>query len=235
MSHWLLIVLLDKGTMTKKKLKGQVAFITGASSGLGFETALILAKNGAHILAAGRSVKKLEILSDSIEAISGSCTLIPIDLEKTNSIENMAANIYERWQKLDIMIHCASSTLPMMPVTQSLNKETNYHISLNFIVSLRLITSFDTALKNSSNGQVIYVTDEQTKKFNSLYNATKRASEELFCSYKSESERLGVKVFIYKPMPMNSGIRLKLYPGEDKKKLTTTRLEAIRLTNLLSI
>ena len=66
MRHWLLIVLLDERTMTKKKLKGQIAFITGASSGLGFETALILAKNGAHILAAGRSVKKLEILSDSI-------------------------------------------------------------------------------------------------------------------------------------------------------------------------
>ena len=49
MSHWLLIVLLDKGTVTKTKLKGKVAFITGASSGLGFETALILAKNGAHI------------------------------------------------------------------------------------------------------------------------------------------------------------------------------------------
>ena len=96
MSHWLLIVLLDKQTMTKTKLQGQVALITGASSGLGFETALILAKNGAHILAAGRSVKKLELLSDSIEAISGSCTLIPVDLEKANSIENMAVNIYER-------------------------------------------------------------------------------------------------------------------------------------------
>ena len=221
--------------MTKKKLQGQIAFITGASSGLGFETALILAKNGAHILAAGRNVKKLEMLSNSIEALSGTCTLIPIELEKANSIENMAMNIFDRWQKLDIMVHCASSTLPMMPITQSLNKETNYHISLNFIVSLRLISSLDTALKNSSNAQVIYVTDEQTKKFNGLYNATKKASEELFSSYKSETARLGVRVFIYKPMPMNSGIRLKLYPGENKKKLTTTQIEAVKLTNQLLI
>ena len=219
--------------MAKKKLKGQVAFITGASNGLGFETALILAKSGAHILAAGRNIQKLEMLADSIKALSGSCTLIPIDLEKANTIENLAANIYDRWQKLDIMIHCASSTLPMMPITQSFNQETNYQISLNFLVSLRLISSFHIALKSSSNAQVIYVTDEQTKKFNGLYNATKKASEELFSSYKSESARLGVKVFIYKPLPMNSGIRLKLYPGEDKKKLNTTRMEAIKLTKQL--
>ncbi len=221
--------------MSKKKLHGQVAFITGASKGLGFETSLILAKNGAHILATGRNVKDLEILSDSIKALSGSCTLIPIDLEKANSIENMATSIINRWKKLDIMIHCASSTLPMMPVTQSLNKETNYYISLNFLVSLRLISSFDTALKNSSNAQVIYVSDEQTKKFNGLYNATKKASEEIFSSYKSENLRLGVKVSIHKPMPMNSGIRVKLYPGENKEKLSTTRLEAEKLTNRLLI
>ena len=221
--------------MSKKRLQGKVAFITGASAGLGFEASLILAKNGAHILAAGRNIKNLETLSDSIRALSGTCTLIPIDLEKANSIENMALSISNRWKKLDIMIHCASSSLPMMPVTQSLNKETNYHISLNFLVSLRLISSFDTALKKSSNAQVIYVTDEQTKKFNSLYNATKKASEELFYSYKSESFRLGVKVFIHKPMPMNSGTRVKLYPGEDKKKLNTTSLEAVKLTKRLLI
>ena len=40
------------------------------------------------------------------------------------------------------------------------------------------------------------------------------------------------KVFIHKPMPMNSGIRVKLFPGEDKKKLSTTRLEAVKLTKL---
>ena len=221
--------------MTKKKLQGQIALITGASGGLGFEAALILAKNGAHILAAGRKVEKLEILSKSIEAFSGTCTLIPIELEKANSIENMAINIFDRWQKLDIMVHCASSTLPMMPVTQSLNKETNYHISLNFTVSLRLISSFDTALKNSSNAQVIYIMDEQPKKYNSLYNATKKASEELFSSYEAESARLGVKVSIYKPMQMHSGIRLRLYPGEDKKKLNTPRMEAIKLTKKLLV
>ena len=68
--------------MSRKKLQGQVALITGASKGLGFETSLILAKNGAHILAAGRNIKDLETLSDTIKALSGSCTLIPIDLEK---------------------------------------------------------------------------------------------------------------------------------------------------------
>ncbi len=219
--------------MSKKKLQGKVALITGSSRSLGFQTALILAKNGAHILATGRDITNLELLSDSIKNLSGSCTIIPIDLEKANSIENLAKNVYERWQKLDILVHCASSTLPMMPVNQSLTKETNYHISLNLLVSLRLISSFDHALKSACNAQVIYVTDCQSKKFNGLYNATKKASEELFSSYKAENIRLGINVYIYKPMPMNSGIRLKLYPGEDKKKLTTARLEAIKLTKIL--
>ena len=61
------------------------------------------------------------------------------------------------------------------------------------------------------------------------------ASEELFSSYDAESARLGVKVSIYKPMQMHSGIRLRLYPGEDKEKLNTPRMEAIKLTKKLLV
>ena len=84
-------------------------------------------------------------------------------------------------------------------------------------------------MKKSSNALVVYTTDEQPKKYNSLYNASKKASEEIFSSYKSENERLGVQVYIHRPKPMDSGIRLKLYPGEDKSRLAHTQAEALKL------
>lgn len=78
-------------------LKGRIALVTGASRGIGYFTALELAKAGAHVIACARTVGGLEELDDAIKAVGGTATLVPFDLSDMNAIDALGANIFERW------------------------------------------------------------------------------------------------------------------------------------------
>ena len=61
-------------------LEGRIALVTGASRGIGYATALALARQGAHVIAVARTSGGLEELDDAIQTAGGSATLVPMDL-----------------------------------------------------------------------------------------------------------------------------------------------------------
>ena len=73
--------------MSDRALKGRVAFVTGASRGIGRAVALALAKAGAHVVVSARSLAQLESLDDEIQAFGGAATLLQLDLKKGAAID----------------------------------------------------------------------------------------------------------------------------------------------------
>ncbi len=69
-------------------LSGQVALVTGASSGLGYRFSKVLAKCGAKVALAARRVNKLETLENEIRDAGGECAVIPMDVQDRDSIRN---------------------------------------------------------------------------------------------------------------------------------------------------
>ena len=61
-------------------LADRIALVTGASRGIGYATALALARAGAHVVAVARTVGGLEELDDAIKAAGSSATLTPLDM-----------------------------------------------------------------------------------------------------------------------------------------------------------
>src|ERR1700760_637947 len=90
--------------MTASPLAGRIALVTGASRGIGQATALALARAGAHVVAAARTVGGLEELDDRIRAAGGSATLVPLDLRDFVKIDELAAALYQRYGRLDILV-----------------------------------------------------------------------------------------------------------------------------------
>jgi NAD(P)-dependent dehydrogenase (short-subunit alcohol dehydrogenase family) len=70
-------------------LSGQVAFVTGASSGLGRRFALLLAANGARVVATARRMERLESLAAEITGAGGTC--LPLQLDVTDAEQIAAA------------------------------------------------------------------------------------------------------------------------------------------------
>ena len=76
-----------------KPLANRIALVTGASRGIGFATALALAKAGAHIVAVARTTGGLEELDDRIQSAGSTATLVPLDLKDYAGIDRLAGAV----------------------------------------------------------------------------------------------------------------------------------------------
>ena len=82
----------------------KIALITGAGSGIGAETAIVLAKQKCHIIITGKSISSLEKTEKIIVENGGSCTLVKLDMNDFIGIDKLGLEIFKRWKKLDILI-----------------------------------------------------------------------------------------------------------------------------------
>jgi NAD(P)-dependent dehydrogenase (short-subunit alcohol dehydrogenase family) len=88
-------------------LRGRVALVTGASSGLGHRFARTLAAAGATVAAAARRVEKLDQLARDIEAAGGTCLPVPLDVTDPESIANAVREATEALGLVDILVNNA--------------------------------------------------------------------------------------------------------------------------------
>lgn len=212
-----------------------VAVVTGASRGIGFEVAMLLAKKNVHVIALARTVGGLEALSDKITGINGSSTMVPINLTNFEELNKLALNIFERWKKIDVFIHCASASTAMSPVTSLPIKDFEKLFMINTSATLNLIQVFDPLLRASNIKKAVFIDDNNRGKFLSAYASSKAAAREIIKIYKEESKRIGAKVIIFNPNPMPTNLRAKFYPGEDRTKLSSCVSQARKLVKLIKL
>ena len=88
-------------------LTGQVALVTGTTSGLGHRFAKVLAKCGAAVVLTGRRVEKLEKLAEEIRADGGTCEPIAMDMMDRDNIKAVVAEAEEKLGTITILINNA--------------------------------------------------------------------------------------------------------------------------------
>jgi NAD(P)-dependent dehydrogenase (short-subunit alcohol dehydrogenase family) len=90
-------------------LTGRVALVTGANSGIGYETAFALAGHGAHVVLACRNPDKARQAYDTLEndLDRSSLEILPLDLSDLYSVRAAAAKVLERHARLDLLINNA--------------------------------------------------------------------------------------------------------------------------------
>ena len=89
----------------QRTLTGKVAIVTGASSGIGEATVLELASRGASVVAAARSVEKLEDLAR--RAAASGVLVVEADVADRDSVETMIGRTVEKFGRLDVLVNNA--------------------------------------------------------------------------------------------------------------------------------
>ncbi len=207
-----------------RRLEGKVALVTGASRGLGYATALHLAKEGAHIIATARTRGGLEELDDAVKAAGSTATLVPMNLTDYEAIDRLGAAIFERWKKLDVLVGNAGTLGKLTPLAHIDPKVWDDAMATNLTANYRVIRSMDALLQAAPAGRAIFVTSGLAQKcfpYWGTYSVGKAALEALVRTYAGEVATTNLRVNCFSPGATRTKMRATAMPGEDPETLPT--------------
>ena len=216
-------------------LLGKIALVTGASRGIGYATALALARAGAHVVAVARTVGGLEELDDAIRAAGGSATLVPLDLKDYEGIARLAAALNERYRRLDILIANAGILGPLSPLGHVPPNEWDEVMAVNVTANWHLVRSMDPLLRMSDAGRVVFLTSgvgANPRAYWGPYAISKAALDALARTSAAETVTTNVRVNLLSPGPTRTRMRAAAMPGEDPMSLKTAEPVADKIVEL---
>ena len=203
-------------------LAGTIALVTGASRGIGAAVAERFAAEGAHVVAAARTVGGLEEVDDRIRARGGSTTLVPLDLRDFIKIDELAARLYERYGRLDILVGNAGEFGAFSPLGHIDPTLWGEVIELNLTANWRLIRAMDPLLRAAPAGRAIFVTSRlgrDAPPYYGPYAVAKAGLETLVRIYAGEIARTRVRANLIDPGSVRTRLRARIFPGENPAAL----------------
>jgi NAD(P)-dependent dehydrogenase (short-subunit alcohol dehydrogenase family) len=204
------------------RLAGKIALVTGASRGIGAAVAERFAAEGAHPVLAARTVGGLEEVDDRIRAAGGTATLVPLDLRDFVKIDELAAAIYQRFGRLDILVGNAAEFGTFSPLGHIDPKLWQEIIDLNLTANWRLIRAMDPLLRAAEHGRAIFVTSgiaRAPRAYWGPYAVSKAGLEALVKTYAAEIEKTRVRVNLIGPGVVRTRLRARVFPGENAMDL----------------
>ena len=100
------------------RLENKVAIITGAASGIGRETALRFAREGARVTLADRNRDGGEKTRSLVEGAGGEAHFVPVDVSKVDQVEEMVEQTVERFGGLDVLVNAAAVLIRTPPLAE---------------------------------------------------------------------------------------------------------------------
>jgi len=217
-------------------IKGKVAIITGASSGIGYATALTLSKAGAKVAIGARRVDKLEALAKKITDNGGEVFYQKLDVTQRLECDNFAKAVLEKWNSIDILVNNAG----LMPLSffKSLKvDEWDKMIDVNIKGVLYSTGAVITHMKEKKSGHIVNLSSVAGRVVfasGSVYCATKFAIAAFSEGLRKEfSARTNIRVTSIEPgvvdTELNDTITEESLKGfvENAKKMEALHAEDI--------
>ena len=184
--------------------------------------AVRLAEEGAHVVLAARTVGGLEEVDDRVRAAGGRATLVPFDLREFVKIDELAAALYERYGRLDILVGNAAEFGVFSPAGHIDPKLWAEVIDLNLTANWRLIRAMDPLLRAAPAGRAIFVTSRLARDalpYYGPYAVAKAGLETLVRIYAGEIARSAVRANLIDPGIVRTRLRATIFPGENPTDL----------------
>ena len=137
--------------------KGQVAVVSGASSGLGKQMALALARQGASLVILARRFERLEAFMPELEQ-AGAPKVLPIkcDVTSTANIDAAAKEAEAEFGKIDILLNCAGSSKDKGVVEMS-DDEWDFTIATDETSVFKMTRAFARIMQKRKYGRIVNI------------------------------------------------------------------------------
>jgi NADP-dependent 3-hydroxy acid dehydrogenase YdfG len=158
-------------------LENKVIAITGASSGIGEATALLLARENVKLALMARRIDRLERIAAQVKSLGSEAMVIKMDVANRSQVEAGFKNLLDRWGRVDVLVNNAG----LMPVSY-LDKlkvdEWDRMIDVNLKGLLYCIAAVLPQMKQQGSGHIVNISSIAGRRVSpgfAVYNATKFA------------------------------------------------------------
>jgi NAD(P)-dependent dehydrogenase (short-subunit alcohol dehydrogenase family) len=208
--------------MTDSIDQKRIALVTGASRGIGRAAATALAGAGHHVILSARTAGALEEVDDEIRQNGGSASILRLNLTHADKIDALGPTLFERWQRLDVLVAAGGILGPLSPLNHLPDKDWDEVMTINLNANWRLIRTLDPLLRRSVAGRALFVTSRAASKIRAYWGAyavSKAGLEALVKTYAAEAASSPLKVNLLDPGATRTKMRAQAYPGEDAATL----------------
>ncbi len=210
----------------KNLLAGRTILVTGAGGGIGRTLSLALADHGATIVLLGRTLSKLEIVYDDIEAAGGNQPAIyPLNLEGAteHDYSDLAETLDKEFGSLEGLLHSAAQ-LRLMSRVDDYDVQTWFQVmQANLNGPFMLTQACLPLLRKAEDASVVFTSDavgRKAKAYWGAYAVSKFALEGLTQLLAEETRgSSNIRVNSFAPDPTRTNLRAHAYPAEDPQRV----------------
>ncbi len=198
-------------------LSGKVAIVTGASSGIGAATALLLAQSGAKVVVAARRQTEGDAVVAQIKAAGGEAIFVQTDVSRLADNERLVAAALDTYGRLDIAFNNAG-TARFGPLHEQTEEDWSVQIGVNLSGSFYALKTQIPALLKSGGGSVVFnasAVAEVGIAGASTYASTKGGVVALARSAAVEYAPQGIRVNVVNPGPVETPMAIEGFGGID--------------------
>jgi short-subunit dehydrogenase len=186
----------------------KVAAVTGSSTGIGYETSLILARNGFHTYATMRKLEgeKTKPLTEVAKNENLPLQVIGLDVDNDKSVADAINTIVEERKRIDVLVNNAGYGLGGALEDSSMD-EIKVQFETNFFGAVRATKAVLPVMRGQGEGKIANITSMGGRiaiPLSSSYHGSKFALEGLSESIQYELEPVGIKVILIEPGAVGS-------------------------------
>ena len=173
----------------------KIAFITGATSGIGRATALLLAQNGFDIIATGRRAERLEELKSQIT--TARVLTLEFDVRDKAKVKEIISTLPEDWRQIDVLLNNAGNAHGLAPIQSGDEQDWEMMLDINVKGLLYVSKEVIPLMIKRQQGHIINIGSVAGKEAypnGNVYNASKFAVDALSQGMRFDLVKEGIKV-----------------------------------------
>lgn len=189
-------------TNATRGLQDKAVLVAGASSGMGRETAIAIARAGGHAILAARNADALTELEQAIQAFGGNATSLPVDLTNHDETRSLVARIRKSFDHLDAAVITVGTNIKQRTLSELSPESWSQMLAVNLTTSFNLTQAIVPVFREQQNGLIIYISSSAAKKPDPsgvAYQATKAGLVGLANGTMEEERSNGIRTSVIFP------------------------------------
>src|SRR3990167_5285899 len=184
----------------------KTVLMTGTSSGIGYEAALVFARAGYQVVATMRNLDKKHTLQEIAIQEKLNINIKQLDVTNEQSVQTVVNDLLQNNGRIDILINNAGAGF-LGALEQTTLSQIQDMMDVNFFGTCRLVKAVLPSMRKGKSGRIISISSVggvSGHPFNDAYCAAKFAVEGLMESLAPVAKRFGVQISLVEPGPVNS-------------------------------